>query len=520
MRHFPSLIRKAEPYLFLLVVFVLVSENFICKWIITADGPAHLYNSMVFADLLNHPSGFLSSFFEINTNPVPNSFDHLFLALVSSFVSYPAAIKIYHVLIVAGICYSFRFLSRQINPEHPFASWLILPFCQTAIFFSGFYNFESGIALAMLACGIWLYLEKRNARWWQFLLLSILCIVLYSSHLVPFLLTAGIICSRTLLLLRRKEYSSFFRRAITAALVLLPAFLVFLVYYINRSETAAPPRWADHTDSIMRLVSLQHIYIHEISQALYAQLLAILLIGAGLFSAFVFFRKRKTLSAEVREEYGFWFFGWLILLALVFISPDDFGGSGAMTLRLIEISWVLLLVFISTAVFRERVFIILAGLSAFFALAEFTFHHDSIAARNYEVRDVGLISESIAPGKTAAYISLSSNEFKKHLGELAFLEKKTALLSNYETAHDFFIVKWNPGFPADYRIGGLKSADLRWAACLWPEAPGKPEKNIDYVLLYKEHINDSAAYKRLNDTLNKYYGLKNKQGAFSLYEAR
>lgn len=76
---FNSLIRKYEPFLFLLVLIFLLTENFFSEWLVTQDGPAHLYTSVVASDLLHNPASHFAPFFQLNPSPVPNSLDHILI---------------------------------------------------------------------------------------------------------------------------------------------------------------------------------------------------------------------------------------------------------------------------------------------------------------------------------------------------------------------------------------------------------------------------------------------------------
>lgn len=520
MDKFFRLVRKYEPYLFLLILIGLLSENFISQWLITLDGPAHMYNSVVARDLLTNPASNFAPVFQINTNPVPNSLDHLILIGLGSFLPLPIADKILHILIVAGICLAFRFLVRQIHPEQSFSSWLIFPFCQTAIYYLGFYNFELGVFLCLLTTAFWLRSEKQKLNVLTILPLLIFSTLLYFTHLVPFLLMVMIVGLRLLLLLFQKEYKLFLHRSSALLISLIPAIIVFAIYYSNRSESFNPPQWADYKESLWQLFTLKHIYLHKIEQSLPAQLISILLLSAVLFAAIYFFYKRKLLSREEKGRYIFWFACWFIVAALIFISPDDFGGSGMMTARLIEISWVMLLLFIVSSMINEKIMMLVGFVCAAVGIIEMSHHRESISSINQDAHKVLQIGQEIKPKSTGVYIALNYNFFKSHLGELAFIENKTASFSNYETIHDFFIVKWNLPFTARYSVGGLLPADLNWHAGVWPDSPGKPEKNIDYVLLCKEDLQDTLMYNRLQDSLDKYYRLKREDLPFQLYESK
>lgn len=519
----PSIIgflRKYEPLLFLLVLIGLLTENFIGQWVVTLDGPAHLYNSVVARDLISNPASDFAPYFQINTNPVPNSLDHSILILLGTFLPLSIADLILHLLITAGICFAFRFLVLQINREQVFASWLIFPFCQTAIFFLGFYNFELGIALCLLITGIWLKTENQPVRFSTVLLLLMLSTLLYFTHLIPFLLMAYITGLRQLILLFRKQYKPFLQRGSFLLISLIPALILLIIYFSNRSEMQVDPSWPDFSKSLHRLFTLQHLFVLNVKSEETARRTALILFIAMLYSVFIFFRQRKTGAAATVNRYGFWFALWLFFLVLIFLAPDDFGGMGLMTDRLIEISWILLLLALASS-FISQLKMMLIGLTcAFLGLYLSSFHYESISDANRQVNKLMKLAPEIAPYRTGVYIPFSDKTIDGHFGELLFAEKNLILLSDYEAVHDYFIVKWNPAFKAQYSIGGLKPSDLGWIAGKWPDAPGKKEKNIDYVLLCKKQVNDTIVFNRLQEVLNVHYRIKKTEMPFVLYESK
>ena len=54
-----------EPGLFLLITLVNLLPVLLVKYFPTVDGPAHLYNSKLMAELLGNPSGLLGEYFTI-----------------------------------------------------------------------------------------------------------------------------------------------------------------------------------------------------------------------------------------------------------------------------------------------------------------------------------------------------------------------------------------------------------------------------------------------------------------------
>lgn len=426
-----------------------------------------------------------------------------------------------HIIITSGICLAFRFLVLQINRENAFAYWLIFPFCQTAAFYLGFYNFELGVFLALLTTACWIRTESKTMKAGTVVLLTLLSTMLYFTHLVPFLLMVMIVGMRMLLLLFRKDYQLFFRRIALFFISLIPALIVFTIYYSSRTENTLAPAWADFNSTAASLLIPHQICFHMAEQVPIATGIGILLLLAALYAGILFFIRRKTLTNNERNRFVFWFCSWAILVLLTFISPDDFGGSGAMTVRLIEISWIMLLLFVASSSISFPKMMIIALVLAAATIPLSVYHKPTITNGNDYAHVAMSFAPEIKPNKTAVYIAFThSDNTYAHIGELPFAEKKSILLSSYESAHDFFFVKFRKEFNAQYTIGGIPRDMFNGYAGFWPTDTSKPVKNIDYVFLCTQEVKDSVAFRRLHDALDKDYILKKDFIPFTLYESK
>lgn len=514
------LARKYEFLLFIVAVSFLSGEVFSNQWQVTEDGPAHIYNAVVARELFLHPGTVLNDVFELNNTPVPNCLGHMVLSTLTAFVPLDVADKILHLLTVLGMCFSFRFLARQINPEQPFYGWLIFPFVYTGIFYLGFYNFAWGIVLFLLTSATWMWAEKKPRSIWSIALLSMLSTLLLLCHLIPFLLFVFVAGSRILVRLFRKQFRSFFIESGILLLIIFPAFILTAMYYNGRTEVTWGYTWADKALTLNRLFKLSYLAVHGIKAPPYALFLSIILLIMIIVSVLFFLKRRKTQSPENNITFYFWGTCWIFILALVFIAPDDFGGSGALTSRLIEISTLFLLLFLVAGKLPKSIVGGLAVISFSVGMLMMQMRKDCMVELNNCPKKVMRLSKYIEENSTGVYIPITDNWLELHIGELAFTERKSAMLSNYETTHDFFMVKWSKKFPYNYTIGGLSSSDLPCSKCYWPAQIDKIEKHIDYVLLCKEGIEDPDCFSRLSDSLEKYYILKKAEVPFYLYQSK
>jgi hypothetical protein len=133
---FQLTLRRLEPLLFLGAVLYLASEIFSCAWVTTEDGPAHIYNSVMLGEALSG-NEFVLSHFGINLL-VPNLLGHAILLLASLVFPIDVADKLIHLIIIAGLCYGFRFLAGAMQKEKRAGAWLILPLVYSTVYYYGF----------------------------------------------------------------------------------------------------------------------------------------------------------------------------------------------------------------------------------------------------------------------------------------------------------------------------------------------------------------------------------------------
>ncbi|HET6993109.1 MAG TPA: hypothetical protein VFJ43_17375 [Bacteroidia bacterium] len=364
LRKLLQFIPQYEFLLFVIATAFLSGEVWSNQWQLTVDGPAHLYNSIVARELFLHHGTSLCNIFEPNSTLVPNCLGHLILSILTEFFSLDVSDKILHLITVFGMCFSFRFLSRQINPEQPFYSWLIFPFVYSGVYYLGFYNFSLGIVLFLLTSATWIWAEKKSHNVWLFLLLTTLSTLLLLANLIPFLLFVFVVGLRICIRLFKKEYHLFLIDSVFLLLNILPAFIIVAMYYNGRTEiTAGHYMWADPKITFSNLIGLHHLAIHDLRQNAYAVFLSISLFSAGITSFFFFLKRRKMQNVNDNLRFVFWSLCWIFLFIVVFAAPNDFGGSGDMTLRLVEISWIFFLLFLSSGKLPKSIIVSMAVIS-------------------------------------------------------------------------------------------------------------------------------------------------------------
>jgi hypothetical protein len=152
---------------------------------ITQDGPSHLYNALVFKDLILHPHGFYSSVYRLQPRLVTNWGTVLLLGVLAPVVGPVHAEQcLATILVVAGF-FCISYFRRSVTPSRaavydPLTNFLL----NSWFFWIGFYNFYLGAAICLLLVGfyirhIWSFTARTAA------ILAAGVIGLFFVHVMP-----------------------------------------------------------------------------------------------------------------------------------------------------------------------------------------------------------------------------------------------------------------------------------------------------------------------------------------------
>src|SRR5690606_26297526 len=153
---------------------------------------------------------------------VPNWTGHALMALMLQFLPSGSIEKILAVTLAFALSYSFRRLVKKgANGNGIILSYFIFPFTYSLTFLLGFYNYTIGIII--LFYGITYWLNSRNeiiGNWQKWIVLAIITMLLYFSHIIPFLVFYLLIgCYEAAYLYYNKDsIKAFFKRMIVLLL--------------------------------------------------------------------------------------------------------------------------------------------------------------------------------------------------------------------------------------------------------------------------------------------------------------
>lgn len=149
--------RRVPCILALALLAYQASVPWIAGHYITQDGPSHLYNALVFKDLILHPHGFYSPVYRLQPRLVTNWGTVVLLGILAPLVGPERAEQcLATILVIAGfVCISY--FRRSLTSEgtgvcDPITNFLL----NTWFFWIGFYNFYLGAAICLLLVGFYI----------------------------------------------------------------------------------------------------------------------------------------------------------------------------------------------------------------------------------------------------------------------------------------------------------------------------------------------------------------------------
>lgn len=296
----------------------------------TQDGPSHIYNASVLAQLLRPSSGIRSTF-TIRAEPFPNWAGHATLAgLIAVGLDPVMSEKIFLSLYLVGMAFGTRYLLRAIGPGQVAWAPLSLALAYNFPFFMGYYNFLMGIPLALFLLGYaWRHRERLDLG--PALILSFGLVMVYFAHLVAF----GAASLGTLILMVGGSRPGHrFETLGKLNLICLPAaaLLGWFVTSSDRGYVSDAPAWSvvsGSEDGPAKLVGrlASSVLLPTPHHSPIAMGLALTVLGVVILAgAFASLRARRSTEPPATKA-PFWVLA-VELIALALIFPQNWGNHG------------------------------------------------------------------------------------------------------------------------------------------------------------------------------------------------
>jgi len=315
---------------FAAVLALHLAPIWLVRWLPTQDGPLHVENVLALLNVSSSP--LLRSWYVANWGAQPNWLTQGLLAALLGAASPAMAEK----LVLTGYTLLFPLGFRSLLPRGPRGWWAALaafPFVHAYPFHMGFWNFSYGMALALLAAGLWGRWRGRlsGARGVVFAGLSVL---LFVAHSVAF---AGALVGVGALLVaragpslarawpdrarRERVLRAYGRRALAALAAVSPGLGLLALWILAHSgEASARFPLADLVTKYLAGYAMVAIDRREIVPA--ALVMAVL--GAAALHALAV-RRREARRLRPAD-------GWLVAaaaFAALYLAVPDVVAAGA-----------------------------------------------------------------------------------------------------------------------------------------------------------------------------------------------
>lgn len=343
---------KIEPYVFFILLALLLVPVWAVDFFVTGDGPCHLYNSKILLDYWKGVHvGFYQPFYYPNYGFNPNWLFYLLTIPLLDIFGLVLTEKIFFSIYVLLFGLGFRFLIGEINSNARFLSSIGLLFCYHKLLMMGFLNNS-------LSFAIWFWVA---ALWWRhrnvFTLGAVLAnaamiLLLYSAHPMGLIFCLVMIITMMLGMFFveyrdegwKNSWSLFLKRSQSLLISTLPVIILFAEFILRHTwtkgsnDTPLSETWKN----IRTLTSLITLNSTERDLAKATAITCFVLFAIAILLRL---RSRRWMPAD-----GLLLFIAFVVYSILFPSTGMSGGL-EVSLRMAVIPFVGLLCWTATAQF-------------------------------------------------------------------------------------------------------------------------------------------------------------------------
>lgn len=495
-----TFILKNEKKLFYLLVFLNLIPLFTGTFFPTLDGPAHLYNARLILDLISGSSSSVNQFFQLN-ELVPNLTGHAINAVFLAVLPPHLAEKLFLVLYAIGLPWSFRYLLASSQSTNVIFSFLILPFVYSYLFLLGFYNFSISLIFMFLSIGYWLRLGSNIRSFSAFIILSLLCFLTFSSHLVVYGLSFSFMLAQTgIRFLRSIEFNRERRsfniiEGLNEVVFLLFANVVPLfftvAYFIKRPSSKGDYSYISWDEGLSYFTSFRPLIAFNIeieqqfTKLLFYLFVLLTAIALGIVLKKFFDRKRSNLnqsyllSGIVNHPSLYALMICFICLMAFLILPDSDGFGGYISIRMALLFLIFMIYLFSTAIPQKWIALLCVPLIIMVIFNLNIYYSKVIRYSNKIATEIVSASDLIEPNSVIMPINVSDNWTFGHISNYLGVTKPMVILENYEANVGYFPVKWNDDKP----IVGEYHDTFKYCTPPYPVVEDNNAVLVDYLFV-------------------------------------
>lgn len=468
---------KTFVILFVLACSLSTAPVFFNTFALSLDGPAHLYNSNLIAELLRG-NPVVNDYVSFNNLHFTNWSGHLILAVFNLVAPAWIAQKVFILLLVVSFPLSFGFMVNRLNYSSRYLSFIIFPFTYSIFFFLGFYNF----LLAVIFFFLWLafiYKESRVYTAKEKFLIFGLCLLMECSHVFMFTIAMAIFMVYLALPVIQKNK---FRMLITLKELLKPlktflvlssgGLLLFLFYYFNKTgqfleQQHVTVTWYKIFSDVFTISPL--LCLSEKNSSLTSILFILIELTV------VFLLAREFLTGKHKNR-NFFLYSALLVLCLFVFTRAFFDQGLYIQSRFLFLFFILLFIWIALQKVPKLIQICLIIFSLVVSSLFINYYKLNLyllSSRCYFIYETG---QKIDKNARVFCMNYSDHWLESHQLNYLGADNPIILYDNYECGQSYFPLKWkNPDIVKklwdDYYMGELSETFL---------------ENVDYVAILDE----------------------------------
>lgn len=507
---------RYEPFVFGFFLLISLFHIWSTHYVVSLDGPQHLYNANVLVELIKGNELF-KEYFRVNNVIVGYWMGHFLLGFFKFFLPAWLAEKFFLTTYVIAMVYSFRYLIRSMKPGRSnLLFYLVFPFIFHSYFLLGYYSFSLGAIFYFLAIGFWIRRrELPDLR--SMLIFGSLVLGVFLSHGLVFLFfgaSLGILfltdSIEKLWMIKeptplRKVMNSLGRLLLSVApAVVLWAIYIRSVMGINATVTPAGYSSGELVEFLFRIRQLVG-FDHQKESPAYV---AIFILLAVLFLYILILFIRKSLKCEYAlkqmvNSRNSWLFIIGMFLAFYFLLPDRIS-AGSLTNRFGLFFFFGLIVFLSVQkyprILQLLVVLMLIGTTTSTRLI----HHYYLSRLDAEITELKELNSLMEEGSTVVSINTTNNWIHNHTQLYVVDDLSIVHLDNPQCGGQFPIVWNSPSLPV------CITGDIEFRPPSSPDIKGQEHRveQVDYITVYLyKRLWENESYQEWQDILKMDYEL-------------
>ncbi|MFT7156633.1 MAG: hypothetical protein ACI8Q1_001648 [Parvicella sp.] len=406
-------------------------------YILSLDGPTHLYNANLFNELLLENNTFIQQHLSFNSEFTPNYVGLIWSAILLKLFSPILAIKVFYLSYILGLLLSVRYFIESFQEEknQKWSIILILPFVYSYFVISGFINFHLAFIPMFLTAGY--YIQQKELKIKNSALIAFGILLTYFSHSIVFgflvILLGSLEFTKTILI-NRNTLALLKKGLLLVLLSIIPIILTFSFLGSRESEALYLDFWV-LVDDLFQMKSMR-MFNSQGTLIGYSFSTSLLIIVTALIVKSV----RSTVSIQPKDGL---LLAALLFLASYFILPDSVGFASVFSVRIEYAFWLCIVIWIILSLKNAY----LSGLASVVSLAMIIWNVSIIKSELSELNSFGkkvASASEFIERNSIVYPIFASNEWNHlHFSNLLGLEKPLLILENGAARQDYFPIQYN-----------------------------------------------------------------------------